>query len=78
MLATRLRNMAGYTQEHEKLIQLGSMAAGLAHELNNPATAAHKAARAGGPGMSSTLLRTQAQPVLNFVPNEQPTWRLTS
>jgi C4-dicarboxylate-specific signal transduction histidine kinase len=48
MLATRLRNMAGYTQEREKLIQLGSMAAGLAHELNNPATAAHEAARAGG------------------------------
>ena len=46
MLATRLRNMAGYTQEREKLIQLGSMAAGLAHELNNPATAAHEAASA--------------------------------
>ena len=27
--------MAGYTQEREKLIQLGAMAAGLAHELNN-------------------------------------------
>ena len=43
-LATRLRNMAGYTQEREKLIQLGTMAAGLAHELNNPATAARRAA----------------------------------
>src|SRR4030095_10617286 len=42
-LATRLRNMAGYTQEREKLIQLGAMAAGLAHELNNPATAARRA-----------------------------------
>ena len=45
-LATRLRNMAGYTQEREKLIQLGAMAAGLAHELNNPATAARCAAAA--------------------------------
>ena len=44
-LATRLRNMEGYTQEREKLAQLGAMAAGLAHELNNPATAARKAAR---------------------------------
>jgi CRP-like cAMP-binding protein len=43
-LATRLRNMEGYTQEREKLIQLGAMAAGLAHELNNPATAARRAA----------------------------------
>ena len=43
-LATRLRNMAGYTQEREKLIQLGAMAAGLAHELDNPATAARRAA----------------------------------
>ena len=42
-LATRLRNMEGYTQEREKLIQLGAMAAGLAHELNNPATAARRA-----------------------------------
>ena len=44
-LATRLRNMEGYTQEREKLAQLGAMAAGLAHELNNPATAARNAAR---------------------------------
>jgi signal transduction histidine kinase len=43
-LATRLRNLEGYKQEREKLIQLGAMAAGLAHELNNPATAARRAA----------------------------------
>ena len=43
-LATQLRNLEGYTQEREKLIQLGTMAAGLAHELNNPATAACRAA----------------------------------
>jgi signal transduction histidine kinase len=43
-LATRLRNLEDYTQEREKLMQLGAMAAGLAHELNNPATAARRAA----------------------------------
>jgi C4-dicarboxylate-specific signal transduction histidine kinase len=45
-LATRVRNVEGYTQEREKLAQLGAMAAGLAHELNNPATAARRAASA--------------------------------
>ena len=43
-LATRLRNLEDYKQEREKLMQLGAMAAGLAHELNNPATAARRAA----------------------------------
>ena len=43
-LATRMRNLEDYKQEREKLMQLGAMAAGLAHELNNPATAARRAA----------------------------------
>ena len=45
-LATRVRNFESYSQEREKLAQLGAMAAGLAHELNNPATAARRAAAA--------------------------------
>ena len=43
-LATRVRNVESYSQEREKLAQLGAMAAGLAHELNNPATAARRSA----------------------------------
>jgi signal transduction histidine kinase len=43
-MATRVKNMEGYSQQREKLASLGTMAAGLAHELNNPATAARRAA----------------------------------
>jgi len=42
-MATRIRNVEGYSQQREKLASLGTMAAGLAHELNNPATAARRA-----------------------------------
>jgi signal transduction histidine kinase len=42
-MATRVRNVESYSQQREKLASLGTMAAGLAHELNNPATAARRA-----------------------------------
>jgi signal transduction histidine kinase len=42
--ANRVRNVEGYSQQREKLASLGTMAAGLAHELNNPAAAARRAA----------------------------------
>jgi signal transduction histidine kinase len=42
--ANKMRNLEGYSQQREKLASLGTMAAGLAHELNNPASAAHRAA----------------------------------
>jgi signal transduction histidine kinase len=42
-MAQRVQLVQTVSQQHAKLISLGSMAAGLAHELNNPAAAAGRA-----------------------------------
>ncbi|MGB3184160.1 MAG: ATP-binding protein [Cyclobacteriaceae bacterium] len=51
--ASRTRQLSTMSFQREKLISLGTMSAGLAHELNNPAAAARRAAR----NLQSTLDR---------------------
>ena len=43
-MATRIRNIEGSARQQEKLEALGTMSAGLAHELNNPSSAAERIA----------------------------------
>lgn len=44
VLADRIREVSRADQQREKLVALGKLSAGLAHELNNPASAARRAA----------------------------------
>jgi signal transduction histidine kinase len=44
LMADRIRNVTRDEQQREKLASLGKISAGLAHELNNPAAAAARAA----------------------------------
>src|SRR6185503_33831 len=48
MLTDRVRTATRFDEQRERLMSLGKLSAGLAHELNNPAAAARRAAAALG------------------------------
>src|SRR5207248_7824431 len=56
-MAQRLQGLEALAQGRERLLSLGTMAAGLAHELNNPASASSRAASQ----LREVLLEMQAR-----------------
>ncbi len=67
-IMTRLRNTESMVRQQEKLASLGTLAAGLAHELNNPAAAARRSAELLGQTINSWLSARGALDRLGLAP----------
>jgi len=69
-MAERVRRIEHLLQRHERMAGLGTIAAGLAHELNNPASAGHRAAELLHGTFSELLSMTRQLLPRQWTPDE--------
>ena len=71
ILVDRWGNLGVAEQQHAKLISLGTMAAGLAHELNNPAAAVGRSAQEAREAFRISSARAVKLGALEMTPEER-------
>jgi signal transduction histidine kinase len=69
-VSSRLRGMESMLLQHQKMVALGTLAAGLAHELNNPAAATRRSAAQLGDALADWERLTLELSTLHLTPQQ--------